>query len=83
MSEGFIELDNATLCYARSETPAVVDISLTVPSGGSVALETTTGSRFEVPLVFAGLVVVGAMGIVLYQAFEWLERRLTFWAVRG
>ena len=41
------------------------------------------GSRFEVPLVFAGLVVVGAMGIVLYQAFEWLERRLTFWAFRG
>ncbi len=56
MSEGFIELDNATLCYARSETPAVVDISLTVPSGGSVALVGPSGcGKSSVLRLIAGL----------------------------
>lgn len=40
-------------------------------------------SRFEVPLVFAGLVVVAVMGVVLFAAFAILERRLTGWAYRG
>ena len=59
-------------------------ISETVAANAGVGyMMMVAGSRFEVPLVFAGLVVVGAMGIVLYQIFEWLERRLTFWAARG
>lgn len=74
---------------------AALKVAVTLAFVGSVISETVAanagvgymmmvaGSRFEVPLVFAGLVVVGAMGIVLYQGFEWLERRLTFWAVRG
>lgn len=40
-------------------------------------------SRFEVPLVFAGLVVVAVMGIVLFAFFAVIERRLTGWAYRG
>lgn len=39
-------------------------------------------SRFEVPLVFAGLMVVAAMGIGLYAVFAVLERRLVAWAYR-
>lgn len=74
---------------------AALKVAVTLAFVGSVISETVAanagvgymmmvaGSRFEVPLVFAGLVVVGAMGIVLYQGFEWLERRLTFWAVRA
>lgn len=74
---------------------AALKVAVTLAFVGSVISETVAanagvgymmmvaGSRFEVPLVFAGLVVVGAMGIVLYQIFEWLERRLTFWAARG
>ena len=74
---------------------AALKVAVTLAFVGSVISETVAanagvgymmmvaGSRFEVPLVFAGLVVGGAMGIVLYQGFEWLERRLTFWAVRG
>ncbi|MGQ9813639.1 MAG: ABC transporter permease [Candidatus Roseilinea sp.] len=40
-------------------------------------------SRFEVPLVFAGLMVVAVMGIALYAVFALLERRLAAWAYRS
>jgi NitT/TauT family transport system permease protein len=40
-------------------------------------------SRFDVPLVFAGLVVVAAMGVVMYAICVLLERRYIAWAVRG
>lgn len=40
-------------------------------------------SRFEVPLVFAGLLVVAAMGVALYAVFALLERRMVRWAYRG
>jgi NitT/TauT family transport system permease protein len=43
----------------------------------------SASARFEVPLVFAGLVVVAAMGVALFAAFAVLERRLTGWAYRG
>jgi NitT/TauT family transport system permease protein len=33
-----------------------------------------------VPLVFAGLTVIAAMGIALYEIFAVMERRLTRWA---
>jgi len=39
-------------------------------------------SRFDVPLVFAGLIVVALMGIALYAAFAILERRVVAWAYR-
>src|SRR2546423_1834684 len=40
-------------------------------------------SRFDVPLVFAGLVVVAAMGVALYLLCILIERRYIGWAVRG
>ena len=40
-------------------------------------------SNFDTPLVFAGLAVVSAMGIIMYALFAVLERRMTFWAQRG
>ncbi len=59
MNEGFIELDQATLCYARSETPAVVDISLSMPSGGCVALVGPSGcGKSSVLRLIAGLETV-------------------------
>jgi NitT/TauT family transport system permease protein len=33
--------------------------------------------------VFAGLIVIGAMAMVMYEAFAVLERRMTGWAHRG
>lgn len=59
-------------------------IAETVASGSGIGyLMITASSRFDVPLVFAGLVVIAAMGIVMYQIFDLLERRVTFWATRG
>jgi len=40
-------------------------------------------SRFDVPLVFAGLIVVATMGVVMYVACALIERRYIGWAVRG
>ena len=40
-------------------------------------------SRFDVPLVFAGLVVVATMGVVMYAVCVVIEQRYIGWAVRG
>ena len=37
----------------------------------------------QMGLAFAGLVVVGAMAMAMYELFSVLERRLTGWAHRG
>jgi NitT/TauT family transport system permease protein len=59
-------------------------ISETVASNRGIGyLMLAASSRFEVPLVFAGLVVVAAMGVALFAAFAVLERRLAGWAYRG
>jgi NitT/TauT family transport system permease protein len=39
-------------------------------------------AQFRVPLMFAGLAVIAAMGIATYVVFAALERRLTRWATR-
>jgi NitT/TauT family transport system permease protein len=39
-------------------------------------------ANFKVPLVFAGLFVVAALGIAMYAIFAVIERRTTRWAVR-
>jgi NitT/TauT family transport system permease protein len=41
------------------------------------------GSNFNVPLVFAALIAVGAMGIGMYGIFAFFERRFMNWSVRG
>jgi NitT/TauT family transport system permease protein len=41
------------------------------------------GSNFNVPLVFAALFIVGAMGVGMYAIFDFVERRMTGWSVRG
>jgi NitT/TauT family transport system permease protein len=37
----------------------------------------------QMGLAFAGLVVVGAMAMLMYEVFAMLEQRLTGWAHRG
>jgi len=59
-------------------------ISETVASNRGIGyLMLSASSRFEVPLVFAGLVVVGAMGIGMYVICVLFEQRMTRWAFRG
>lgn len=53
------------------------------PNAGIGRLMMVASSRFDVPLVFAGLIVTGLMGIMLYWIAEFVERRTTGWATRG
>jgi NitT/TauT family transport system permease protein len=73
---------------------AALKIAITLAFIGSVISETvaankgigflmlSAASRFQVPLVFAGLLLVAAMSIVLYVLCALLERRMTGWAFR-
>ena len=73
---------------------ASLKISITLAFVGAVLAETiasnsgigalivAAGARFEVPLVFAGLFVIAAMGVAMYALCAQIERWLTFWTVR-
>ncbi len=59
-------------------------ISETVAANRGIGyLMIAASARFEVPLVFAGLVVVAAMGVALFAVFAVIEKRLTGWAYRS
>ncbi|MDR7543145.1 MAG: ABC transporter permease [Armatimonadota bacterium] len=59
-------------------------ISETVAANRGIGyLMISASARFEVPLVFAGLVVVAAMGVALFAVFAVVEQRLAGWAYRG
>jgi NitT/TauT family transport system permease protein len=74
---------------------ASLKIAMTVAFVGSIVAETVAGNkgignlmlvasaRFDVPLVFAGLLVTGLMGVGMYVVAEMLERRMTGWAMRS
>lgn len=74
---------------------ASLKISVTLAFVGSVIAEIVAGnngignvmlvasSNFNVPLVFAALVVVGVLGVGMYAIFDFFERRMTAWSVRG
>ncbi len=56
-------------------------ISETVASDRGIGyLMIAASSRFDVPLVFAGLVAIAGMGVTLYALATLLEGRLTGWA---
>lgn len=59
-------------------------ISETVASNRGVGnLMMIASSSFDVPLVFAGLFILAALGIGLYAVFSVIEARVTGWATRG
>jgi NitT/TauT family transport system permease protein len=74
---------------------ASLKVSVTLAFVGSVMSETvasnvgmgylmmSASSRFNMPLVFAGLLAIAAMGVAMYGIFSALERRSTRWATRG
>lgn len=58
-------------------------ISETVASNRGIGnLMMIASSRFDVPLVFAGLLVLAAMGVALYAGFSLIEARVTGWTRR-
>ena len=70
-------------------------IAITLAFVGSVISETVAAnsglghmmlgaqSQFNVPLVFAGLVMLAIEGIVMYAIMAWIEMRMTGWAHRS
>jgi NitT/TauT family transport system permease protein len=74
---------------------ASLKIAVTLAFVGSVMSETVASnlgvgylmmaasSKFQMPLVFAGLIVIALMGIAMYELFSIIERRSTHWAHRG
>lgn len=74
---------------------ASLKIAISVAFVGSILAETVAAnsgighlmvlasSRFDVPLVFAGLLVTSLMGIAMYAVAAWVEGRMTGWSVRG
>jgi NitT/TauT family transport system permease protein len=56
---------------------------MTAGDSGIGYLMQTAGSQQRMPLAFAGLVTIGAMAMVMYELFSWVEKRTTGWAHRG
>ena len=56
---------------------------MTASNEGIGYLLVSAGSSMQMGLAFAGLVVVGAMAMVMYELFAKLETRITGWAHRG
>jgi len=56
---------------------------MTASNEGIGYLLISAGSAMRMGLAFAGLVVVGAMAMGMYELFAWVERRTTGWAHRG
>lgn len=70
-------------------------VAITLAFVGSVISETIAAnsglgymmaaaqSQFNVPLVFAGLIMLAIEGIVMYAVMAWIETRMTGWAHRS
>jgi NitT/TauT family transport system permease protein len=56
---------------------------MTAANEGIGYLLISAGSAMQMGLAFAGLVVVGAMAMVMYELFSAIEKRTTAWAHRG
>ena len=56
---------------------------MTAANEGIGYLLVSAGSSMQMGLAFAGLLVVGAMAMVMYELFSIVEKRTTAWAHRG
>jgi NitT/TauT family transport system permease protein len=56
---------------------------MTAANEGIGYLLVSAGSAMQMGLAFAGLVVIGAMAMIMYALFDRLERHTTSWAHRG
>ncbi|HEX9466362.1 MAG TPA: ABC transporter permease [Alphaproteobacteria bacterium] len=74
---------------------ASLKVAITSSFLGSILAETVAGemgighlmivasSRFEVPLMFAGLIVIAALSVTMYTLATLIERRTIAWATRA
>ena len=56
---------------------------MTAGDSGIGYLMQSAGSSQRMPLAFAGLVVIGAMAMAMYELFSYIEHHTTAWAHRG
>ena len=56
---------------------------MTASNEGIGYLLISAGSAMQMGLAFAGLVVVGAMAMLMYELFSMVEKNTTAWAHRG
>jgi NitT/TauT family transport system permease protein len=56
---------------------------MTAANEGIGYLMISAGSAMQMGLAFAGLVVVGAMAMAMYELFSYIEKHTTAWAHRG
>jgi len=87
-------LTNVGLPRAMPYFFASLKVAVTQAFVGTVIAETVASNRgignlmmiassnFDVPLVFAGLFVLAALGVALYVIFSFIEMRVTGWAHR-
>jgi NitT/TauT family transport system permease protein len=67
-----------TLAFVGTVTSEIVASNL-----GVGYLMIAASGKFDTPLAFAGLIIIAAMGVVMYELFAAIERRTTRWAFRG
>jgi NitT/TauT family transport system permease protein len=87
-------LTNVGLPRAMPYFFASLKVAVTLAFVGTVISETVASNRgignlmmiasssFDVPLVFAGLLVLAVMGVALYAIFAAIESRVTGWTRR-
>ncbi len=85
---------NVALPRALPYLFASLKIAITLAFVGTVLAETVAANKgigtvmmiasgnFDVPMVFAGLLILAVLGVVLYALSSLLERRMTGWAQR-
>jgi NitT/TauT family transport system permease protein len=56
---------------------------MTASNEGIGYLLISAGSSMQMGLAFSGLLVVGAMAMVMYELFSWIEKHTTGWAHRS
>jgi NitT/TauT family transport system permease protein len=73
----------ASLKVAVTQAFVGTVIAETVASNRGIGnLMMIASSNFDVPLVFAGLLVLAVLGVALYVIFSFIEVRVTGWALR-
>jgi NitT/TauT family transport system permease protein len=73
----------ASLKVAVTQAFVGTVIAETVASNRGIGnLMMIASSNFDVPLVFAGLMILAALGVALYVIFSFIEVRVTGWAHR-
>jgi NitT/TauT family transport system permease protein len=74
----------ASLKVAVTQAFVGTVIAETVASNRGIGnLMMIASSSFDVPLVFAGLLIIAALGVALYVIFSFIEVRVTGWARRN